>query len=89
MTGENTYNMPDESDRATAIEHAITDASISDIRHAANKRDQEPDSSGVYRILDCVECDNPIGEGRLRAAIRNTLCVHCASALEALRRRYA
>lgn len=75
------FNLPDENDRASAIEMAVTQASVEDIQRRV-KQDQEPDADGVYRILDCVDCGEEIGTGRLRASIRNTLCIFCASALE-------
>ncbi len=81
MNEPHTYNLPDENDRASALEQAISEAAVAEIRHKA-KRDQEPGPDGYYRILDCVDCGEEIGLGRLHAAIRNTLCIWCATALE-------
>lgn len=55
------------------MKHALHD-------HAKKmRRDQEPDKNGVYAILDCIECGDEIGEGRLAVAIKNTRCVRCVS----------
>jgi RNA polymerase-binding transcription factor DksA len=74
------YSLPDENDRASAIEHAMTDA--------ASKRSQEPDKDGTYSILDCLNCGNEIGDGRLRVSIKNTICLECAHAEEQSTGRY-
>lgn len=81
MNAEHTYNLPDENDRASALELAISEAAVAEIQHKA-KRDQEPDSEGVYRILDCVECGETIDPKRLRVALRNTLCIYCQTERE-------
>lgn len=43
---------------------------------------QLPRADGTYEFTDCEECGGEIGEGRLKVAIWNHLCVHCAEAQE-------
>jgi RNA polymerase-binding transcription factor DksA len=50
-------------------------------------RDQLPLPDGTYAITECDECGNEIGEARLRVAIRNCLCIDCATADEKRRAR--
>lgn len=71
----------DVSDRATDLEMESTQHAIDDVTRKC-QRDQEPGPDGVYKVLDCVECGNEIGLGRLEAALRNKLCIECASAAE-------
>lgn len=35
-----------------------------------------------FEITECDECGNEIGEKRLKVSIKNTLCIHCATAQE-------
>lgn len=71
----------DVNDIASDIEHEQVEISLAE--HAKRmKRDQEPDANGDYAILDCVECGQEIGGGRLKAAIKNTLCIYCATKME-------
>lgn len=71
----------DTFDTASHQEMRFTAAAIAAVQ-ARLKREQEPDEEGNYVILDCVECGNEIGQGRLAVAARNTVCVFCASKAE-------
>ena len=74
----------DALDRASQLEMENTAGLVSEIRKRS-KRTQEPNGAGVYLITECIECDNDIGQGRLMHSIKNTLCIHCATAQEANR----
>lgn len=78
---EKREKLTDILDIASESEGKFRDNAISEAR-AKVKQDQLPDKDGVYAVLDCVECGEEIGEGRLRAAPKNTICIHCASAAE-------
>ena len=43
---------------------------------------QRPDGDGHYAIHDCLECGEPIGEQRIKVAIKNVYCVDCATEME-------
>lgn len=43
---------------------------------------QIPDAAGNFKIMECLECGDEIGEQRLRVAIKNTLCIYCATEQE-------
>lgn len=81
-TGE---RLPDESERATSIEMAFTASAVASARKAA-KQDQLPGPGGKYAVTECEECGDEIGEGRLRAASRNLLCIVCATKEERRKR---
>lgn len=74
-------DMADESDRASVLEQMEIEISLRAAQRAA-RRQQEPDNNGVFPILDCVECGEAIGEGRIKVAIKNTLCIYCATLAE-------
>jgi RNA polymerase-binding transcription factor DksA len=71
----------DIGDIATDLEMSFTAAAIRAVQQRM-KRSQEPDADGVYAILDCLECGAEIGRGRLHVAMKNTICVFCATAAE-------
>jgi len=71
----------DQNDRASDIEDRAREQAVYDTRKNA-KRTQEPDEHGKYLVLECVDCGEEIGEGRLRVSIKNTLCIYCAEASE-------
>lgn len=79
---ENTPDkITDVSDQATAREMENLDISLRE--HARRvRRSQDARADGTYEITECVECGEDIGEGRLTHAIKNTLCIHCATAAE-------
>lgn len=78
----------DDNDRATRVEMEATAALLDRARRAA-RQDQTPGPDGLYAITECVECGDGIGEGRLKVAARNTLCVYCATAEEQRKKRFA
>lgn len=71
----------DVLDTASELEMASRQAAIANAQ-ARNKQAQQPNDQGVYEIQDCIECGDEIGEGRLRAAANNLLCIHCATLKE-------
>ncbi len=76
----------DDLDRASAIERHGTDTTVSHIRSKC-KPAQLARDDGSFEFTDCEDCGNEIGDGRLRVAIQNNLCVHCASRNEILNKR--
>jgi RNA polymerase-binding transcription factor DksA len=80
-TEDTMEKITDKSDLATQREQENLDISLRE--HArAMRRSQEPREDGTYEFEDCEECGLEIGEGRLKFAIKNTLCIHCATAAE-------
>lgn len=72
---------PDVSDQATRVEEEA--AMHRQIAHARKmKREQEPDSEGVYPFTECRDCDSPIGSERIKVSIQNRTCIGCATAHE-------
>lgn len=43
---------------------------------------QIPDAAGNFKVMECVECGGEIGVQRLMVAIKNTLCIYCATEQE-------
>lgn len=78
----------DPLDVASRNEHIATNDSIREARLKAvpTQMPKEKVVDGVkvkyYEITDCDECGNEIGEERLKVAVKNTLCIHCATAQE-------
>lgn len=89
MANEHDSSLPeaervaDVFDRASELEAAFTADAIRTTQQQV-KQSQTPDQHGRYAILNCIECDAEIGEGRLRHAPKNTICVECASFAEKL-----
>jgi RNA polymerase-binding transcription factor DksA len=80
-TDDTMDKITDPSDLATQREQENLDISLKE--HArAMRRSQELREDGTYEIEECLECGNEIGLGRLMHAIKNTLCIHCATAAE-------
>jgi len=77
----------DVSDRATQLEMETTDAAIRSARQKAEQA-QPPLADGTYATTECEECGTDIGEGRLRVAAMNLLCVHCATEKELWAKRF-
>lgn len=71
----------DPLDQASALEMEAANDALRAIRRAS-KSAQEARPDGTYAITDCDECGDEIGEQRLAVAIKNTHCIHCASAME-------
>lgn len=81
MTFRDKEKLTDISDKATAAEAEHLEIARQDAARRM-KRQQEPLADGSYAVLDCEECGEEIGEGRLRAAIQNCMCIHCATRAE-------
>lgn len=71
-------DMADEHDRASRLELLEMEQRLLTARKSA-RRTQEPDEHGAYLTLDCVQCGSEIGIDRLKVAIKNTLCIDCAT----------
>lgn len=78
MTEREQEKLTDESDRATRIEQEFTEDSIAEARRKAVP-DQMPLPDGSYEVVDCDDCGEPIGEKRLQVAIKNRICIDCAT----------
>lgn len=80
-TDDTMDKITDVSDLATQREQENLE--ISRREHGrAMTRSQEALADGTYEIEECIECGNEIGLGRLMHSIKNTLCIHCATAAE-------
>ena len=73
--------LTDVCDIASSLEMSFTSNAIRQAREKV-RRQQEPNSGGVYATLDCVECGGDIGIGRLNAAAANLICIFCATKAE-------
>lgn len=71
----------DPLDIAARNERVATEDAIREQRKHAVPQ-QIPDAAGNFKVVECVECGEDIGDQRLRVAIKNTLCLDCASAQE-------
>jgi RNA polymerase-binding transcription factor DksA len=65
----------DPLDEAAALSNALADAAIDRVRRA-NAPETHPDFDGE----SCVDCGDPIPEGRLQ--LKKVRCVHCQGRLE-------
>lgn len=77
-------NLPDPIDRASELEMTNTEDAIKAVR-SRNRQKQVP-IDGVYPDPNCIQCDDEIPIGRLKAAANNNLCIICATAAERWRR---
>lgn len=73
--------LTDVLDRASEVEMRTTSLAIDNTRRNA-KPQQQPLADGTYEVTDCEECGNEIGIERLRVAIKNKYCIHCATKME-------
>lgn len=71
----------DPLDVASRNESILLETQIKDQRALA-KPQQLPRKDGSYEFTDCRECGDPIGEQRLKVAIKNLYCIYCATAQE-------
>ena len=71
----------DPLDVASRNESIATEDAVREQRKKARPQ-QIPDAAGNFAITECVECGDEIGEQRLRVAIKNTLCIYCATEQE-------
>lgn len=70
--------LADELDRAAHISEMMNQNLVQEIRRAA-----EPEQTcidGVWETMDCVDCGEPIEEGRL--LLGKVRCYQCQSKLE-------
>lgn len=75
----------DEIDRA---QNLAMEANLNRIREiqAQCKPVRLPRADGTYEEEDCDDCGNEIGIERMRVAIKNHLCVFCATKRERTQR---
>lgn len=74
-------HVTDVLDKASQVEAENMEISLQE--HARRmRRSQEKRPDGTYEIEECVSCGDEIGMGRLNAAIKNTLCITCATRAE-------
>lgn len=73
--------MPDPIDEAQAVNELHQDVSLRNAR--AEAAAVPPGFNGV----DCVDCDEPVEEGRLKLKLFR--CLECARALEIRRKTHA
>lgn len=78
-------HLADFLDRASAIEMESTERAIQHVQSQCKQR-QTPRPDGSYEYEDCEDCGGEIGEARLKVAINNHLCIHCATVRERLYR---
>lgn len=71
----------DPLDIASRNEAIATEDALREQRKLAVPQ-QQPDARGKYKVTDCVECGEEIGEKRLKVATKNLLCIECATAQE-------
>lgn len=81
MTLLRAENHSDNLDRASELEEQFRSGRIRETQ-ALVKQKQQPLADGTYEITDCTECGDEIGEGRLKAAPNNLICIHCATLAE-------
>lgn len=78
----------DPLDIAARNEQIATDDSIREQRKLATPTQMpyieiiDGVETECFETTECEECGNEIGEKRLKVAIKNTLCIHCATAQE-------
>ncbi len=75
----------DPLDVASRNESIATDDAVREQRKLAVPQ-QFPDEHGHFAGTECLACGEHIGEQRLKVAIKNLLCVECASAQERKKR---
>lgn len=86
MTQREKEHLVDESDRATQTEMEFTQDALDEARAKARPQ-QMPRADGSYETTECVECGEPIGAQRLRVAVKNLICIDCATLQEHRNRR--
>lgn len=73
----------DVLDNASALEMETTESAVRDIQAKAQPK-RVPLGDGSFEETDCDDCGDAVGEQRLRVAINNHLCIHCATRRERL-----
>lgn len=71
----------DPYDRASDIEQRANAHAVYQVQQRSAPQ-QQPRADGSYAVTDCDGCGDEIGEKRLQVAIRNRLCIYCATAEE-------
>ncbi len=71
----------DPLDVASRNESIATDDAVREQRKLAVPQ-QIPDEHGHFAVTECLACGEHIGEQRLKVAIKNTLCIYCATEQE-------
>ena len=74
----------DPLDVASRNESIATEDAVREQRKLAIPQ-QIPDAAGNFKVLECVACGEDIGSARLMVAIKNLLCIDCATAQEGKR----
>ena len=74
-------NYADPIDLASAQERKALDSKLEEHKERV-KPTQVKNPDGTWPITVCVKCGEDIGEKRLEAAIKNTLCIDCATLAE-------
>lgn len=75
----------DPLDVASRNESIATDDAVREQRKLAVPQ-QFPDEHGHFAVTECLECGGKIGVQRLMVAIKNTLCIYCATEQERKKR---
>jgi RNA polymerase-binding transcription factor DksA len=73
--------LTDKNDVATEAETHARDSALGEIRRKARPQ-QLPRKDGTFEFTDCDDCGGEIGEGRLRVAAMNRICIFCATKRE-------
>ena len=71
----------DPLDVASRNESIATDDAVREQRKLAVPQ-QFPDEHGHFAVTECLACGEHIGEQHLKVAIKNTLCIYCATEQE-------
>lgn len=71
----------DPLDVASRNESIATEDAVREQRKLAVPQ-QIPDAAGNFSVTECLECGGEIGVQRLMVAIKNTLCIYCATEQE-------
>lgn len=81
MTLPEREKLTDVSDRATEAEMGALEVALSEARHRARPQ-QAPLADGTFAVTECEDCGDDIGLERIKVAILNLCCVHCAARRE-------
>lgn len=93
MTFSQSENFPEETERLTDVSDQASAREAEELmiarqEHArAMRRQQEPNADGTWPTEECDICGEEIGEARLKVAIKNRWCIHCATLQERNHRR--
>lgn len=76
--------LTDPNEAASELEEAERSAAITNLRSRV-RPEQVQDANGNWKTEDCIDCGEPIGEGRLK--LGKIRCIHCQTLLERQQRR--